>query len=81
MKPIIKALATVSVCAILATPAQADAQQITLSLSGVVEQEPPGLQPPGKITSVSMKPCSSAITANSGLNVEPTCRRARVTRL
>lgn len=37
MKPIIKAMATVSICAILATPAQADAQQVTLSLSGVVE--------------------------------------------
>lgn len=38
MKPFIKVLASAGVCAFLATPAQADAQQITLSLSGVVEQ-------------------------------------------
>lgn len=38
MKPIIKLLATASVYAILAAPVQADAQQITLSMSGVVDQ-------------------------------------------
>lgn len=37
MKPIIKALATVSFCAILSTPTQADAQQITFSMSGIID--------------------------------------------
>lgn len=37
MKPMIKALAAASVCSILLAPAQADAQQITFSMSGVVE--------------------------------------------
>lgn len=38
MKPIVRALAVASVCAMLSTPSQAGAQQITLSLSGVVDQ-------------------------------------------
>lgn len=38
MKPIVRALAAASVCAMLSNPAQADAQRITLSMSGVVEQ-------------------------------------------
>ena len=38
MKLIVKALAGASVCAILSIPVQANAQQITLSMSGVVEQ-------------------------------------------
>lgn len=37
MKPIIKALAAASVCSILLAPALADAQQITFSMSGVVD--------------------------------------------
>lgn len=38
MKPIVRALAAASVCAILSSPAQADTQRITFSMSGVVEQ-------------------------------------------
>lgn len=38
MKPIVRVLAAASICAMLSTPVQADGQQITLSMSGVVEQ-------------------------------------------
>lgn len=37
MKPIVKALASASVCAILSMPLQAGAQQITFSMSGIVD--------------------------------------------
>lgn len=37
MKPIVRTLAAASICSALLSPAQADAQQITLSMNGTVE--------------------------------------------
>lgn len=69
MKPIIKALAAASVCAILSSPLQAGAQQITYSMSGVVDQGRDDLNlffgSPGEIVFLSGQAYTMSLTVDA----------------
>ena len=69
MKPIIRALATVSVCTILSSPLQAGAQQISLSMSGVVDQGRDDLNlffgSPGEVVFLSGQTYTMSLTVDA----------------
>ncbi|MFN3789388.1 PEP-CTERM sorting domain-containing protein [Massilia sp.] len=69
MKPIVKALATVSVCAILSSPLQAGAQQITWSMSGIVDQGRDDLNlffgSPGEVVFLSGQAYTMSLTVDA----------------
>lgn len=69
MNRIVRTLATAGICAMLSIPAQADAQQITLSLSGIVDQGRDDLNlffgDPGEVIFLSGQAYSMSLTVDA----------------